>query len=125
MTKVFDYDGLLYAKEADCRTCEKQKPARSKHCSVCDKCVMKFDHHCVWINQCVGYYNYKWFLSFIFLHAVLATYLLVLGVGIFLHLAEERNLYPGYNIKKRSKKQVPLDFSAIQKSFKSLIATER
>lgn len=72
--KRFKFDGVIYQKNNKCRTCLIEKPARSKHCSMCGFCVEKFDHHCVWINQCVGLHNYKYFLSFLFLHAVICTY---------------------------------------------------
>jgi palmitoyltransferase len=71
---------------------------------------MKFDHHCIWINQCVGYKNYKWFLSFLFLHALLTAYGFVAGVGIMLHLAEERKLFFNYYIDTKTGKQVPPSF---------------
>lgn len=49
-------------------------------------CVSKFDHHCIWyifhyfrIRQCVGQKNYKYFVSFLFLHAVWCCYLSMIG----------------------------------------------
>lgn len=49
-------------------------------------CVSKFDHHCIWyffcyarIRQCVGQKNYKYFVSFLFLHSVWCSYLSVIG----------------------------------------------
>ena len=59
---------------------------------MCGFCVEKFDHHCVWINQCVGLHNYKYFLSFIFLHALCMTYGFVMGIQILLYLVERDNL---------------------------------
>ena len=72
--KRYEYDGVMYVEKNFCKTCNIEKPPRSKHCSVCNLCVEKFDHHCVWINQCVGLHNYKYFLSFLFLHAVICCY---------------------------------------------------
>ena len=59
---------------------------------MCGFCVQKFDHHCVWINQCVGLHNYKYFLSFIFMHGVICTYGFVVGVQILLHHVDKDNL---------------------------------
>ena len=46
------YDGILYKKKNECKTCKLVKPARSKHCSICQMCVSKYDHHCVWYVWC-------------------------------------------------------------------------
>ncbi len=89
----FPYDGLLFSKGEECRTCKQAKPARSKHCSLCNICVMKFDHHCIWINRCVGYYNYRYFLLFIFSHAVICTYGAIVGVYVFLGIIKEQDLF--------------------------------
>ena len=70
----FKFDNLMFMENSECSTCKFNKPARSKHCNMCGCCVEKFDHHCIWINQCVGLNNYKYFLSFLVLHAWLCTY---------------------------------------------------
>ncbi|KAG9286704.1 hypothetical protein G9A89_012254 [Geosiphon pyriformis] len=49
-----------------CRTCKNYKPPRSHHCKTCRRCVLKMDHHCPWTNNCVGYFNYGYFIRFVF-----------------------------------------------------------
>lgn len=85
-------DGIIFANKQKCRTCNVEKPARSKHCSMCNVCIEKFDHHCIWINQCVGLHNYKWFLCFIGLHCVITVYGFVVGMAIFYGIVEEKQL---------------------------------
>ena len=88
----FKFENIMYFAKKDCQTCKFEKPARSKHCSLCDMCVEKMDHHCVWINQCVGLKNYKHFLSFLILHAVLCTYGFILGCAILNGEVVNKNL---------------------------------
>ena len=90
--KRFKYDGVMFEKKMKCRTCNFEKPARSKHCSTCNVCVQKMDHHCVWINQCVGLYNYRFFLSFLCLHAVICTYGAYVGYEIMMSIVEKERL---------------------------------
>ncbi len=68
------YDDILFEKNNICKSCNIEKPARSKHCSLCNHCVPLFDHHCVWLNQCVGELNYKYFLLFLFTHVIFFAY---------------------------------------------------
>lgn len=83
----------MYEAKVECRTCKFDKPARSKHCSMCDMCVEKFDHHCVWVNQCIGLRNYKYFLTFLFLHAWLCTYGFLAGVAIIIGIVDQERLW--------------------------------
>ncbi|XP_031564286.1 palmitoyltransferase ZDHHC15B-like [Actinia tenebrosa] len=55
-----------------CDICNQIKPDRCHHCSMCRKCVLKMDHHCPWVNNCVCYFNYKFFILFLF-YAILYT----------------------------------------------------
>lgn len=57
-----------------CSTCQREKPARSKHCSVCNRCVLLYDHHCIWINNCVGQDTFRWFMEFLVLNINMMAY---------------------------------------------------
>ncbi|PNH06833.1 putative ZDHHC-type palmitoyltransferase 4 [Tetrabaena socialis] len=57
-----------------CRKCNRPKPPLSHHCSICRRCVLKMDHHCVWMANCVGFYNYRYFVLFLFYMWVGAAY---------------------------------------------------
>ena len=87
-SKLYEYDNVMYKPDNICETCQIIKPARSKHCKICDLCVEKLDHHCVWLNQCVGRKNYKWFLIFLFLHAVICLY--GFSAGFLIYLGEKK-----------------------------------
>jgi len=60
-----------------CTTCNIYKPDRAHHCRMCDRCVLRMDHHCPWIANCVGFYNYKFFLLFLFYDILSAVYILI------------------------------------------------
>lgn len=53
-----------------CDTCKLPKPSRSKHCSLCGHCVRRFDHHCPWINNDVAENTQRYFIGFLFVHAI-------------------------------------------------------
>jgi len=95
LCKHFKYDHVLYS-ERQCKTCQIQKPARSKHCSTCGHCVAKSDHHCTWINNCVGYLNFRWFLLFLFSNIVISIYGCYLSFFIMKDKATAMGLDSGY-----------------------------
>ncbi|OBA25635.1 hypothetical protein HANVADRAFT_26694 [Hanseniaspora valbyensis NRRL Y-1626] len=59
--KAYPFDNILYSENTLCRTCNKNKLARSKHCSKCNTCIPGEDHHCIWLNCCISDSNYKYF----------------------------------------------------------------
>ncbi|QIX02332.1 hypothetical protein AMS68_007849 [Peltaster fructicola] len=70
----YPYDHILFRPHAECSTCKRSKPARSKHCSLCKACVAKSDHHCPWVNACLGRGNYRWFLALLLSIGLLEYY---------------------------------------------------
>jgi len=54
-----------------CCTCDIYRPPRAVHCGICNCCIERLDHHCPWLGTCVGKRNYKYFIVFITLLAVL------------------------------------------------------
>eukprot|EP01117_Protostelium_nocturnum_P006939 TRINITY_DN2487_c0_g1_i1.p1 TRINITY_DN2487_c0_g1~~TRINITY_DN2487_c0_g1_i1.p1 ORF type:complete len:384 (-),score=88.93 TRINITY_DN2487_c0_g1_i1:39-1190(-) len=70
----FPMDNMLYSPGKICKSCNIEKPARSKHCALCNKCISRFDHHCPWINNCIGENNLRAFLGFVLTTAMLCTY---------------------------------------------------
>lgn len=78
----YPYDYTLYHPHQACRTCNRPKPARSKHCPICKTCVERQDHHCIWINNCVGLHNYHWFIALLISTACLLFYGAYTGLGI-------------------------------------------
>jgi len=91
LCKIYEWDDVIFTN-AQCKTCEIVKPARSKHCGLCNVCVARFDHHCIWLNNCVGVGNHKWFLSFLFWHLVLCLYGFSLGTVLIYNVIAEKDL---------------------------------
>ena len=112
--RQFKFDGIMFEKKNKCKTCTWDKPARSKHCSMCKSCIEKFDHHCVWINQCVGLYNYRFFLAFLYLHAILCTYGLVAGYYILADIVDRNKLYEQTFVNTITGEHFKADFWIVQ-----------
>lgn len=91
--KRYQYDDIIYFKNNECKTCKFSKPARSKHCAMCNVCVEKFDHHCIWLNNCVGLKNYRWFITFVLMHALICLYGGILGIFIFAGIIKKERLW--------------------------------
>ncbi|CAB9508468.1 Probable palmitoyltransferase ZDHHC4 [Seminavis robusta] len=79
----YSYDGILYrATNNTCPTLKIRKLARSKYDRFSQTHVPRFDHYCGWLGNTIGEENYRYFLAFAMIHAVLFTY----GAIILLHL---------------------------------------
>lgn len=67
-----------------CDRCTIVKPDRTHHCSVCGTCVLKMDHHCPWVNNCVAFFNYKFFILFLFYGFFYCVYVALSSFKYFL-----------------------------------------
>ena len=93
LEKYNQFDEVMFQKDNNCSTCNLKKPARSKHSSVTNQCVARFDHYCIWIKGDVGERNYKYFLGFIGLHAVLTLYGTYFGLAVLNGLVTKEGLW--------------------------------
>lgn len=65
---------VLVGLGQECATCHVPRPSRSKHCRMCHRCVRRYDHHCPWINNDVAEGTMRYFLGFLFWHAISCTW---------------------------------------------------
>ena len=56
-----------------CITCDIYRPPRTVHCGLCNCCIERLDHHCPWLGTCIGKRNYKYFIIFVTLVAILVV----------------------------------------------------
>ncbi|KPI88404.1 putative Zinc finger DHHC domain containing transmembrane protein [Leptomonas seymouri] len=67
-------NGVPIGLSQECSTCHVPRPSRSKHCRLCHRCIRRFDHHCPWINNDVAEGTMRYFLGFLFGHAISCTW---------------------------------------------------
>ncbi|XP_055984531.1 palmitoyltransferase ZDHHC4 [Sorex fumeus] len=104
--QVYEFDGVMFSRNARCSTCDLRRPARSKHCSVCDCCVHRFDHHCIWVNNCIGAWNIRHFLVYLCTLTASAVALAVVSTVFLGHLVVAADLYSGTYIDAHGRVQV-------------------
>lgn len=51
--------------------------------SISGKCILNMDHFCPWMSNCVGYYNYRYFVLFLFYMFVGSLYVLSTSAKCF------------------------------------------
>ncbi|XP_077658660.1 palmitoyltransferase ZDHHC4 isoform X5 [Urocitellus parryii] len=91
--QVYEFDEVMFPKNARCSTCDLRKPARSKHCSVCNWCVHRFDHHCVWVNTCIGAWNTRYFLIYLLTLTASAAIMAIISTMFLVRLVTMSDLY--------------------------------
>lgn len=72
-SKYLDVVNARLTKIKYCVTCDIYRPPRTVHCGICNCCIERLDHHCPWLGTCIGKRNYKYFIMFVSLVAVLST----------------------------------------------------
>lgn len=72
--KYLAIHGPFLTKMKYCFTCDIYRPPRTVHCGICNCCIERLDHHCPWLGTCVGKRNYKYFICFVSLIAVLIVW---------------------------------------------------
>ena len=70
----YDYDNVLYVPNNICPTIGIRKLPRSKYDRYTQCHIPRFDHYCGWLDTPIGEDNYKYFLVFVFVHAIVFTY---------------------------------------------------
>ena len=118
----------LYGEDKfECKKCGIPKIPRSKHCIICNLCIEKFDHHCIWVNQCIGAKNYRFFLSFLFLHFILTTYSSSLGFYLIYNYTVEKKLFKAHFYNPITNEEVnsslKIIFQYLLSNFYAFIAT--
>lgn len=93
----FDQPQSIWRKY--CIKCDNYKPDRCHHCKKCNKCILKMDHHCPWTMNCIGYYNYPFFIRFLFWVLSSLTFGLIYYFKNVYSIYKMRNL-PYYLISK-------------------------
>lgn len=75
--KYLDIVNARLTKIKYCNTCDIYRPPRTVHCGICNCCIERLDHHCPWLGTCIGKRNYKYFIIFVTLVAILVVKVVV------------------------------------------------
>ena len=65
-----------------CQMCNHYSPPRSWHCPLCKTCILRRDHHCYFTGRCIGFYNHRFFISFLAYVVVAAVYATLLSARV-------------------------------------------
>nr|XP_051695025.1 palmitoyltransferase ZDHHC4 [Oryctolagus cuniculus] len=116
LLQVYEFDDVMFPKNARCSACDLRKPARSKHCRVCDCCVHRFDHHCVWVNNCIGAWNARYFLIYLATLAASAASVAAVSTTFLIHLVALSDLHQETYVDDRGHLQAVGVFFLVQAS---------
>lgn len=66
IARIHNWQLLSPTEWSYCRFSSQPKPPRSHYDHVTKSLVLNMDHYCPWMFNCVGYFNYRYFLNFLF-----------------------------------------------------------
>ena len=69
-----------------CPYCQYHTPPRAHHCPICRKCILRRDHHCFFTGKCIGFYNQRYFISFLAVVFFAAIYASVISYWLMSQL---------------------------------------
>mmetsp|Transcript_1855 Transcript_1855/g.3393 ORF Transcript_1855/g.3393 Transcript_1855/m.3393 type:complete len:587 (-) Transcript_1855:99-1859(-) len=64
--RIHNWQLLTPTEWSYCRFSKQPKPPRSHYDHVTKSLVLNMDHYCPWMFNCVGYFNYRYFVNFLF-----------------------------------------------------------
>lgn len=85
MSRVYEYDDIIYVRGKECKTCKHTKLPRTKHDKLLNICVIRYDHYCGWTGNVVGLYNTNRFLFFLLIHLTMLFHGAMLCAEIVYH----------------------------------------
>jgi hypothetical protein len=64
--RIYNWQLLSPTEWSYCRYSKQPKPPRSHYDHVTKSLILNMDHYCPWMFNCVGYFNYRYFVNFLF-----------------------------------------------------------
>ena len=61
--------------------------------SISGRCIFHMDHYCPWMSNCVGYYNYRYFVLFLFWLFVGSIYVISITISPLLSIPSNQRWY--------------------------------
>ena len=114
----YKIDGLMYQpdewynyKKEDEKAGRPVRPnvpklPRSKNDAFTGKVVSRFDHFCPWLNNPVGERNYRYFLLFLFMTALMLAYGTAATLSVVASFINEHHLFEARYVNKKTGKVV-------------------
>jgi palmitoyltransferase len=110
---VYPPDNVLFAANKWCDRTGMVKLPRSKYSKLEGRHVPRFDHYCVWLKQSVGALNYRYFLVFLLVHALMLTYGAVAAGLILYGRVVKEDLFSIRFYNMQSREYVPASYYVV------------